>query len=325
MTELHIRNNDERDDLLLQQKLKEEKLKDSIAKRDYYLARFKALTFRMADQIASARRVEREKTLVRNILSKWKEHVEEKKLRKNLGKLALTNYKRNQARKILHGWFMWIQNAKQNTIERIWQNRLESEKGEMRNDYEMRIEKMREEIQRLNQTLEREASDKQVLQENLKKALMRGVCAMNNKFLEIIKDTNIKPSQSFNVQQELEDVLNENQDDESEFIQNLQNQQPPIPRPYPNYIDPSYPPYPSNIPQQINMMSQQAIPQNAQRYVTAPIEAGQVRNPQPQVRVIREAISYPLKQTFQSPLHPPKTTSTTSPPNAKQRPSTVKR
>ncbi|KAG2374892.1 hypothetical protein C9374_010266 [Naegleria lovaniensis] len=234
LNELHQRNNDDRDDLLYQHKLKEEKLRDSIAKRDYYLARFKTLTFRMADQISHARRVEREKTLLRNILGKWKEYTETKKMKKNLGTMLLRNYRRNQARKILQGWYMWILNAKQNTTERIWQNRLDNEKAEMRNDYEMKIEKLKEEILKLNQALEREQNDKLVLQENLKKALMRGVCAMNNKFLEIIKDTNIKPTQSFNVQQELEDVLNEDQD-ESEFIQAMQSQQPPIPRPYPNY------------------------------------------------------------------------------------------
>ena len=310
LTDFNQRSNEDRDDLILQQRLKEEKLRDSIAKRDYYLARFKTLTFRMSDQISQARKVEREKTLVRNILSKWKEHSQEKKRKKNLGEMLLKTYKRNQARKILQGWYMWILNSKQNTTERIWQNRLENEKAELRNDYEMKIEHLKEEILKLNQALEREQNDKQVLQENLKKALMRGVCAMNNKFLEIIKDTNTKPTQSFNVQQELEDALNEVQS-ESEFIQNIANQQTQIPRPYPSYPEPTF----YSVPQP------QPLPTSSQptRFITAPMEATQVKNPQPQVRVIRETVNYPLKQTLQSPLHPPKK-DRNSPPNTKQKP-----
>ncbi|KAL9645251.1 hypothetical protein ABK040_002451 [Willaertia magna] len=311
MVDINQKATDERDELLRQHKMREEKLKDSIAKRDYFLDRFKNLTFRMADQIAHARKVEREKTVLRNILGKWKDHIKEKKVRKSLSKLARRHFEKRIQRTILQGWYMWIVNTKQNTAERIWQNRLETERAEIKNDYEVKVTRLKEEIQKLSQSLEREMNDKQVLQENLKKALMRGVCAMNNKFLEIIKDTNARTSSSINLQQDLEEVLNEQTtvEDEAEFVQTIQNQQPPIPRPYPSFVNMSDVGY---MQQQQPLLQQQYINQPT-RFVTTPTEAGQIKNPQTQVRVIREAVNFPIKQNLQTPLHPQKTPTKTKP------------
>lgn len=47
------------------------------------------------------------------------------------------------------------------------------------------------ELQKAQELLRAESKDKELLQENLRKALLRGVCAMNNKFLEIIHDGRI--------------------------------------------------------------------------------------------------------------------------------------
>lgn len=179
----------EKEQLIHDYELKLDKMRESVSKRDYYLIKFKNLTFRMADQIAHVREKERQKMQKRQIMDAWKRFMILSKEKKHMRRLAQLHFEKREKRRILFGWYLWAIHTKQSTSEQLWHSRLESETAILRNNYELKLEEMRLELEVTKSKLAHELQEKQVLQENLRKALMRGVCAMNNKFLEIIKDT----------------------------------------------------------------------------------------------------------------------------------------
>jgi len=166
------------------------RLEEKIAIRDHYLVKFKDLTFRMADQIAYVRRIEREKAQLRLILRKWSLYCKERKIKMRNMRLAEKHRTNTMQRKILSRWFAWTMRAKRNTNELAWESRTQAAVSRIRNDFNTHLAELTKELEETKQLLRIEQKDKVILQENLKKAMMRGVCAMNNKFLEIIKDAN---------------------------------------------------------------------------------------------------------------------------------------
>lgn len=173
----------------MEKEKKIENLEEGMKKRDTSLKRYKGLMFRMADTIAHVRNQERLGSILHKCFIKWREYVHEKKRKATMNIMARRYYIKRIKRHILQGWYIWIIQTKRCSLDSIWQLRMDSTIAEVTNDYEMKLEQMRKQIEALNARLVHETKDKKVLQENLKKALMRGVCAMNNQFLDIIKGT----------------------------------------------------------------------------------------------------------------------------------------
>lgn len=186
ITIVRTRHNEELDQL----RKEYSKMEEKVAIRDHYLTKFKELTFRMADQIAFVRRMETEKAQLRNILRKWNLYCKEKKIKKRNLRLSRKHYENNERRKILHRWYAYTLRNRRETNELAWESRTQAAVSRIRNDFNTHLSSLQKELEETKDLLRKEQRDKVILQENLKKAMMRGVCAMNNKFLEIIKDAN---------------------------------------------------------------------------------------------------------------------------------------
>jgi hypothetical protein len=250
----------------------------------------------MADIVAHVRKQERLKSMLHKCFIKWKEYVYEKKRKATMNIMARRYYIKRIKRHILQGWYIWILQTKRSSLDSIWQLRLDSTVAEVTNDYEMKLEQMRKQIEALNARLVHETKDKKVLQENLKKALMRGVCAMNNQFLDIIKGTTDTGTFLQNMTEtELEEVMilqlfeNEPQPNKTPP---KQEEKIPAPRdqislPTASHIEQYVREYqPPSIQPYFPTQKSQATTRQGNQY-SSTMDAGEIRSSQQRVRVTK--------------------------------------
>lgn len=93
-------------------------------------------------------------------------------------------------RKLFYGWRTFVFNEKFHSNNIMWESKLQLEKAQLENDYKHQNSVLLQDLEQMKANYSQSEQEKRMLQEKLKKGLMRGVCALNNKFLEIIKDTN---------------------------------------------------------------------------------------------------------------------------------------
>lgn len=171
-------------------KIKTEKMQDSINKRDHLLVKHKMLMNRLAQQYAWKNQKNRHKYLLQLTLDKWRQYATKKRMIRKWIDTHLMHRQKAQLRTMLHAWRTWVVTSKNQTTHLMWETKMDSTNAQLKNDYEAHIDKLERQIERLEHELAAEGKEKIQLQEKLKKELLRGVCALNNKFLEIIKDAN---------------------------------------------------------------------------------------------------------------------------------------
>ncbi|XP_062273631.1 centrosomal protein POC5 isoform X1 [Scomber scombrus] len=125
----------------------------------------------------------------------WRLQHSEAKEEANASQLARQHYNLHLKRKVWLGWHSLVQKHWKVKVERACRSRAEEVCSSLSEDYEVKlaehckaIEKAQAEIQRLR--LEREHYE-----ESMKKAFMRGVCALNMEALNMFQSTEGRPEQ----------------------------------------------------------------------------------------------------------------------------------
>ncbi|GAX85222.1 hypothetical protein CEUSTIGMA_g12642.t1 [Chlamydomonas eustigma] len=90
-------------------------------------------------------------------------------------------------RKVLREWFRVAMQMHRVTLHNRYMSDLEAASGDMASQYEGQLETLREQLKSVHQQLSQEATARELLEENMKQAFMRGVCALNIEAMSIMK------------------------------------------------------------------------------------------------------------------------------------------
>ncbi|CDW91294.1 UNKNOWN [Stylonychia lemnae] len=157
-----------------------------------------------------------------------KQYREFKKHSKNVLKHKLEQYRENTKRKVFLGW------EKQYKEWKIIKNRDDFEKAvktelqQICAQYSKEIESLRQKLDEANGVVEQENKNKAMMSENLKKAFMRGVCALNFEAMNILNpnDVNYQSQIEKEMEKQVMFAMNDiSSNTNQQFNSQLQNQQ----------------------------------------------------------------------------------------------------
>jgi hypothetical protein len=107
-----------------------------------------------------------------------------KKIMNKIIKIKALEFKRNT---FVEWKKFYIDNKKTKAMENV-NNQLKQQSEKLNTEYAHEIQSLRNQLQEAKKQIEQELLAKQLIQENLKKAFMRGICAMNYEASTIIND-----------------------------------------------------------------------------------------------------------------------------------------
>ncbi len=116
-----------------------DKLKESIAKRDLFLQKFKELTFKFADLVANQKNRKNDTISLQATFFKWKLYVQERKQKKKVASTARKIHLSNVLKKYFHNWRVWYFNTKVHGNNLLWETKLQSTISQLKNDYELQL------------------------------------------------------------------------------------------------------------------------------------------------------------------------------------------
>ncbi|ESO98461.1 hypothetical protein LOTGIDRAFT_174270 [Lottia gigantea] len=111
--------------------------------------------------------------------SEWKIRHNDVKRETFCSNLAKRHYEKNLAQKVWAAWHSVLENNWRSKIERACQAKAQEVCMQLTNDYEMKIGSLNEELERRRYEIDILHSERDKYEEAMKKAFMRGVCALN--------------------------------------------------------------------------------------------------------------------------------------------------
>ncbi|KRX02142.1 hypothetical protein PPERSA_06337 [Pseudocohnilembus persalinus] len=130
-------------------------------------------------------------------LKNYKKLQQEKKQKK---KMAAFVFSRNMSKKVFNIFNNNYQIAKKQKEDKLWEDKQLDEINEITSKYNKELEQIRTRLNETERLLEESNIQKQSLQDNLKKAFMRGVCALNFEAMSILDNKQEQQSQIQNGQ-----------------------------------------------------------------------------------------------------------------------------
>uniref|UniRef100_A0A2K5ZTU9 Centrosomal protein POC5 n=1 Tax=Mandrillus leucophaeus TaxID=9568 RepID=A0A2K5ZTU9_MANLE len=141
------------------------------------------------------------------------------------GKLADQYYQRTLLKKVWKGWRSIVQKQWKDVVERACQARAEEVCVQISNDYEAKVAMLSGALENAKAEIQRMQHEKEHFEDSMKKAFMRGVCALNLEAMTIFQNRNDTGIDSTNNKKE-------------EYGPGVQGKE------YSAHLDPSAPPMP---------------------------------------------------------------------------------
>ncbi|GMH39831.1 hypothetical protein BSKO_07735 [Bryopsis sp. KO-2023] len=143
---------------------------------------------RFAEALARAndnKRVARKMVLC---FHKWKEFAAKEIHIRRMLKKALWYYDSEfLKRRVVNSWKEWARSEQRQHAKERAQNRIDLAREEIETEYRTKLNCMEEEMSVLRVRLEEEGRARDLLEEDMKQAFMRGVCALNLEALSVMK------------------------------------------------------------------------------------------------------------------------------------------
>eukprot|EP01028_Stygiella_incarcerata_P012138 TRINITY_DN729_c0_g1_i1.p1 TRINITY_DN729_c0_g1~~TRINITY_DN729_c0_g1_i1.p1 ORF type:complete len:402 (-),score=124.44 TRINITY_DN729_c0_g1_i1:834-2039(-) len=149
---------------------------------------------RMSDLLAA--RTERMRLMFgvgQKVFMQWKSFGEQKHEQRIRDRMLDKHYQSHLQRGILTKWRAWTDAQRRKRNEEVIQNRIETTVSRMMTDYQTQVSSMKRTIQQQQQVIESYERQKEILESNLKKAFMRGVCALNMEAMQVLKEGRLGP------------------------------------------------------------------------------------------------------------------------------------
>ncbi|KAM5168906.1 centrosomal protein POC5 isoform 3-T3 [Callospermophilus lateralis] len=144
-------------------------------------------------------------------------------------KLADQYFQRNLLKKTWKGWRSIVQRQWKEVVERACQARAEEVCVQISNDYEAKVSMLSGALENAKTEIQRMQQEKEHFEDSMKKAFMRGVCALNLEAMTMFQNRNDSGIDFTNNKKE-------------EYNPGVQGKE------YPTHLDPSVPPVPSAVP-----------------------------------------------------------------------------
>uniref|UniRef100_A0A2K6BCC5 Centrosomal protein POC5 n=1 Tax=Macaca nemestrina TaxID=9545 RepID=A0A2K6BCC5_MACNE len=106
------------------------------------------------------------------------------------GKLADQYYQRTLLKKVWKGWRSVVQKQWKDVVERACQARAEEVCVQISNDYEAKVAMLSGALENAKAEIQRMQHEKEHFEDSMKKAFMRGVCALNLEAMTIFQNRN---------------------------------------------------------------------------------------------------------------------------------------
>uniref|UniRef100_A0A2K6R9V4 Centrosomal protein POC5 n=1 Tax=Rhinopithecus roxellana TaxID=61622 RepID=A0A2K6R9V4_RHIRO len=106
------------------------------------------------------------------------------------GKLADQYYQRTLLKKVWKGWRSIVQKQWKDVVERACQARAEEVCVQISNDYEAKVAMLSGALENAKAEIQRMQHEKEHFEDSMKKAFMRGVCALNLEAMTIFQNRN---------------------------------------------------------------------------------------------------------------------------------------
>uniref|UniRef100_A0A2K5JZW3 Centrosomal protein POC5 n=1 Tax=Colobus angolensis palliatus TaxID=336983 RepID=A0A2K5JZW3_COLAP len=106
------------------------------------------------------------------------------------GKLADQYYQRTLLKKVWKGWHSIVQKQWKDVVERACQARAEEVCVQISNDYEAKVAMLSGALENAKAEIQRMQHEKEHFEDSMKKAFMRGVCALNLEAMTIFQNRN---------------------------------------------------------------------------------------------------------------------------------------
>ncbi|KAM5330972.1 centrosomal protein POC5 isoform 3-T3 [Glossophaga mutica] len=144
------------------------------------------------------------------------------------GKLADQYFQRTLLKKVWKAWRATVQKKWKDVVERACQARAEEVCVQLSNDYEAKVAMLSGALENAKAEIQRMQHEKEHFEDSMKKAFMRGVCALNLEAMTIFQNRNDTGIDLTNNKKE-------------EYGPGVQGKEHPV------YLDPSAPPIPSAV------------------------------------------------------------------------------
>ncbi|KAF7461077.1 Hypothetical predicted protein [Marmota monax] len=144
-------------------------------------------------------------------------------------KLADQYFQRTLLKKTWKGWRSIVQRQWKEVVERACQARAEEVCVQISNDYEAKVSMLSGALENAKTEIQRMQQEKEHFEDSMKKAFMRGVCALNLEAMTMFQNKNDSGIDFTNNKKE-------------EYNPGVQGKE------YPTHLDPSVPPVPSAVP-----------------------------------------------------------------------------
>ncbi|KAF6126480.1 POC5 centriolar protein [Phyllostomus discolor] len=106
------------------------------------------------------------------------------------GKLADQHFQRTLLKKVWRAWRSTVQKKWKDVVERACQARAEEVCVQISNDYEAKVAMLSGALENAKAEIQRMQHEKEQFEDSMKKAFMRGVCALNLEAMTIFQNRN---------------------------------------------------------------------------------------------------------------------------------------
>lgn len=137
---------------------------------------------------------QREKFDMLRTFSEWKISLNDKKREVLASKLAEKHYHRQLMQKCWDGWHSLVESKWRERVEKACQSKAQEVCMSLTNDYETKIASLNEALESSRNEVLRLHAEREQYEESMKKAFMRGVCALNMEAMAIFQDQEEKGS-----------------------------------------------------------------------------------------------------------------------------------
>ncbi|KAK2156598.1 hypothetical protein LSH36_209g04027 [Paralvinella palmiformis] len=138
---------------------------------------------------------QKEKFEMLRTFSEWKISLNDKKREVLASKLAERHYHRLLLQKSWDGWHSIVESKWRERVEKACQSKAQEVCMALTNDYETKIASLNEGLESSRNEVIRLHAEREQYEETMKKAFMRGVCALNMEAMAIFQDQEDKGSE----------------------------------------------------------------------------------------------------------------------------------
>lgn len=126
------------------------------------------------------------------VFSSWRNYVRERRQKTIKSAMARKFARHAFLRKAVAGWRNEAFIAKSERLERIWKQRMDIASAKLTQEYEVIVGDLRAKLGDAQQEIEAQNKHRIRLEDNLKKAFMRGVCALNMEAMSVLRDNSLQ-------------------------------------------------------------------------------------------------------------------------------------